>query len=169
MMRPYGFLKVHPIGSIVLLALALIVVGAAAFAATKRISPIAWGWFGQVNAPGGTALDGYDPVAYHLSSRPLKGNARYAVDWNGAKWLFVSAENKALFEASPEKFAPEFGGFCAYAVSKGLTAKIEPDAWRIEHGRLYLFNDQSIRDAWVGELSQDVIGRGEKAWATRRP
>jgi len=164
-----GFLKDHPAWSIVMLVLVIVVGAIAAFAGAKRISPVSWGWFGQVNAPDGTAIEGYDPVAYHRSGRASRGDASHAVDWHGAKWLFASEENKALFEASPEKFAPEFGGFCAYAASKGFTAKIEPDAWRIEQGRLYLFNDRSVRDAWVAELSQDVIGRGEKAWATRGP
>lgn len=163
------FFKAHPVWSIALVALALMVGAIVAYSGAKRISPMSWGWYGQVNAPAGDAIGGYDPVAYHQSGRAAKGQAMYAVDWRGARWLFATAENQALFMANHEKYAPQFGGFCAYAASKGFTAKTEPDAWRIEQGRLYLFNDQSVRDAWVSELKQGVIGRGENAWATRRP
>jgi YHS domain-containing protein len=162
------FIKAHPAWSIAVLTVCLLAGAIAAFAGAKRISPVSWGWYGQVNAPDGVAIGGYDPVAYRSGSA-AKGDPRYAVDWRGGRWLFASAESKALFDANREKYAPEFGGFCAYAASKGFTAKTEPTAWRIEQGKLYLFNDASVRDEWVSELGQGVIGRGEKAWATRRP
>ena len=134
--------------------------------AVKRISPMAWGWYGPVNAPGGVAIGGYDPVAYHKSGQPTAGNPGFAITWGGARWLFATAENRSLFEGNQEKYAPQFGGFCGFAASKGFTAKTDPTAWRIEQGRLYLFNDHAFRDRWVSELGQGVINRGERAWAT---
>jgi hypothetical protein len=162
------FIKAHPVWSIVVLTLCLLAAAIAAFAGAKRISPVSWGWYGQVEARDGVALGGYDPVAYHRSGVAAKGDPRYATDWHGARWLFATPQSKVLFEADHEKYAPQFGGFCAYAASKGFTAKTEPTAWRIEQGKLYLFNDASVRDEWISELQQGVIGRGEKAWAARR-
>ena len=165
---PVKFIKAHAVWSIVILALCVVVGAVVSFAGAKRISPMSWGWYGQINAPGGVAIDGYGPVAYHQSGGPTKGDGKYAVEWRGARWHFATAENRALFESNHEKYAPQFGGFCAYAASTGFTAKTEPTAWRIEQGRLYLFNEEGVRDKWVSELKEDVIGRGEKAWAARR-
>ena len=69
----------------------------------------------------GMAIRGYDPVAYFTMSKPVKGDASHSSDYNGATWAFSSAENKALFDADPAKYAPKYGGYCAYAVSKGAT------------------------------------------------
>ena len=94
------------------------------------------------------AINGYDPVAYFTEGRPLEGRAEIASDWDGATLRFASAENKALFDADPEKYAPAYGGYCAYAVSKGYTASTDPDAWSIYEGRLYLNYSRSVRALW---------------------
>ena len=112
-----------------------------------------------VYANDGIAINGYDPVAYFTMSKPVEGSMDYVSDWEGAKLLFSSAENKAMFDADPDKFAPKYGGYCAYAVSKGGTATTSPDAWTVHEGRLYLNFNTTVRGIW----SQDIPGNVAKA------
>ncbi len=102
----------------------------------------------------GIAINGYDPVAYFTAGEPTEGSTDHSTEWNGSKWLFSNAENKTSFEATPEKFAPQYGGYCAYAVSKGYTASTQPDAWTIHEGKLYLNYNKAVRLLW----SQDIPG-----------
>ena len=107
----------------------------------------------------GGAIRGYDPVAYHTEGKPVAGKRAHRVEWKGATWSFASAENKALFEGDPEKYAPRYGGYCAWAVSNGGTASIDPDAWTIVDGKLYLNYSLGVREQW----SQDIPGNVAKA------
>ena len=91
-----------------------------------------------VNTSWGVALKGHDAVAYFTESKPIKGSGKHEFEWMGARWRFSSAENRDLFAKNPENFAPQYGGYCAYAVSQGITADIDPEAWKIVDGRLYL-------------------------------
>lgn len=109
------------------------------------------------------AIKGYDPVAYFEASRPLKGNTAYNYSWQGATWYFVSAENRDLFKANPEKYAPQYGGYCAYAVAKGTTAKIDPEAWKIVDGKLYLNYDQNIQSRW-NKNQREFIQKADANW-----
>jgi hypothetical protein len=133
----------------------------------KRVSPMSWGWYGTVCNDAGVAIKGYDAVAYHRTGQPTPGDPAHGVDWHGGHWLFATAENQALFAKHPEKYAPQFGGFCSFAASKGFTAKCDPTAWKIEGHKLYLFNDASMRENWIKGLPQGSIAQGEAAWATR--
>jgi YHS domain-containing protein len=111
----------------------------------------------------GLAIKGYDPVAYFQQSAPVKGSTQFSYQWQGTKWLFASAENRDRFQAQPERYAPQYGGYCAYAVSKGRTASIDPGAWTIVDGRLYLNYSKGVRNRW----GQDVpgnIAKGDKNW-----
>ena len=83
----------------------------------------------------GGAIRGYDPVAYFTEGRPVQGKSAHRSEWIGATWSFASAENRAAFETNPEKYAPRYGGYCAWAVSQGYTASIDPEAWKIVTGR----------------------------------
>jgi YHS domain-containing protein len=148
-------------------AAAVLVVLIASVIRVKRISPVGWGIYGMVHQDQGVAIHGYDSVAYHVAGTAVKGKPEFAALWKGANWHFDSAKNKALFEKTPEKYAPAFGGFCSYAASKGFTAKCDTEAWRIEGGKLYLFNDAKMRDNWVAELGQGVIAKGEANWSKR--
>lgn len=94
------------------------------------------------------AIDGYDAVAYFTDAKPVKGNKQYALKWNDAIWYFASADHQALFKGNPQKYAPQFGGFCAYGVSKGYKVKIEPEAWDILDGKLYLNYDLDVQKTW---------------------
>lgn len=107
----------------------------------------------------GVAINGYDPVAYFTQSAPVEGSADHTVDWNGATWQFSSAENKSAFEADPAAYAPQYGGYCAYAVSLGGTATTSPDAWRVVDGKLYLNLNKTVQGIW----SEDVPGNIAKA------
>ena len=96
----------------------------------------------------GIAIRGYDPVGYFTVGKPVEGKAEFATEWKGATWRFASAENLATFKANPGKYAPKYGGYCAYAVSQGYTASTEPDAWKIVDGKLYLNYNKSVQKRW---------------------
>ena len=84
------------------------------------------------------AIRGTDPVAYFTQGGPVAGSADFTHTWNNATWQFSSAENRDLFASNPEQYAPQYGGFCAWAMSQGYTASIDPSAWKIVDGKLYL-------------------------------
>ncbi len=107
----------------------------------------------------GSAIDGYDPVAYFKDSKPVKGDNKYSYEWNGAKWYFKNAANKTDFVAAPEKYAPQYGGYCAWAVIQGAAVKTDPNAWHIEDGKLYLNYSQDVQTQW----SADIPGNIKKA------
>ncbi len=116
-----------------------------------------------VFARGGVAINGYDPVAYFRADAPVKGKAAHTVSWQGATWQFADADNRAAFESAPEDFAPQYGGYCAYALSKNAIAKTEPDAWTINNGKLYLNYDTSVRALWQRDIPGNVA-RADANW-----
>ena len=83
----------------------------------------------------GVGIKGYDPVAYFTDNQPIKGSAQFQSDSNGVTYHFASARSKAVFDANPGKYEPQFGGFCAWAVSQGYTAPIDPNAFQVVNGR----------------------------------
>ena len=113
----------------------------------------------EVFAVDGLAIRGVDPVAYFKKSVPVRGSANHVATWKGATWQFENAENLAMFQADPEAFAPKYGGYCAYAVSKGGTATTDPEAWTIYEDRLYLNFNLTVRGIW----SEDIPGNVAKA------
>jgi YHS domain-containing protein len=151
----------------ILVGLAAVLVLLGTILIIKKVSPLGWGWWGEYNTSSGIALKGYDPVAYLSDSKPVKGSSEYAYDWRGATWQFASAENRDRFASDPETFAPQFGGFCSFAVSKGFTADVSSDAWHIEEGRLYLFADQNFRDKWVAGLGEGSLQQSSAKWKSR--
>lgn len=116
-----------------------------------------------VNAEGGVAVRGTDVVAYFTQGRPVAGRAEFAHAWRGATWRFASAANRDLFAADPERYAPAYGGFCAFAVSEGYTAPIDPAAWKIVEGRLFLNYDRSVQRRWERDIP-GRIARGDANW-----
>jgi len=98
------------------------------------------------------AIRGYDPVAYFTQGRPVKGSPELTHQWKGATWRFASAENRERFAAAPEKYAPQYGGYCAYGVASGYAVKIEPDAWSVVDGKLYLNYDRSVQKSWQSDV-----------------
>jgi len=92
------------------------------------------------------AIRGYDTVAYFTVGEPTEGSDAYSSQWQGATWRFASQENLDLFEADPEKYAPQYGGYCAYGVAKDSLVKIEPENWMIVEDKLYLTHSQNHRN-----------------------
>ena len=117
-----------------LLAMVVVVLGGAALTPP----PASAGGIVNSSLLGGVAIDGTDPVAYFTDGRPAQGSSDFEHEWMGATWRFVSAAHRDLFAADPAKYAPQYGGYCAWAVSQGYTAKIDPAAWKIVDGKLYL-------------------------------
>jgi hypothetical protein len=107
----------------------------------------------------GQAIRGYDPVAYFKEGKPVKGLKKYQHEWNEAKWHFSSQQNRDDFIRSPESYAPQYGGYCAWAVSQGYTASIDPEAWNIYEGKLYLNYSKDVQETW----SKDIPGNIQKA------
>jgi YHS domain-containing protein len=112
----------------------------------------------------GVAIKGYDPVAYFTDARPSKGDSKIALEWNGATWHFASAEHRDAFKAAPAKYAPQFGGYCAWAVSQGKTANVDPEhAWKIVNEKLYLNYDRDIQKKWETDIPGNVA-KAETNW-----
>jgi len=111
----------------------------------------------------GFAINGYDPVGYFKASEPVKGSMDYKSEHEGATYLFASAENKAEFDADPTAFAPQYGGYCAYAVSRGYTAETDPDAWTIDNGKLYLNYSKIVRALWARDIPGNVA-KADENW-----
>ncbi len=113
--------------------------------------------------PDGAAIKGYDPLSYFTDKRPEPGSAEFEYLWKGAKWRFTSAMRRDLFKADPEKYAPKYGGYCAYAVSQGKTADIDPEAWTIFEGRLYLNLNKDVRKLWEKDM-KEYIRKADGNW-----
>ena len=109
------------------------------------------------------AIDGWDPVAYFTDGKPVEGSKAYSFEWNGATWRFASAAHRDLFAQAPEKYAPQYGGYCAWAVSQGYTADIDPEAWKIEDGRLFLNYSLEVQKKWAADLPGNVA-KGDANW-----
>jgi YHS domain-containing protein len=109
------------------------------------------------------ALRGYDAVAYRAGGGATPGQATFAYRWNGAVWKFSSAANRDAFAKNPAQYAPEFGGYCAYAVSRGYTADGDPNAWRIVDGRLYLNYSKRVQALWEEDIAGN-IAKGRRHW-----
>ena len=105
------------------------------------------------------AIRGTDPVAYFTQGRPVEGSTEFAYEWNGATWLFSSALNRARFISDPEAYAPQYGGYCAFAASEGNLASTVPEAWTIVDGKLYLNYSLEVQQLWL----RDVPGNIAKA------
>jgi len=111
----------------------------------------------------GRAVNGYDPVAYFMQGKPTPGAREFEMKWNGALWQFSSAENLKVFKADPEKYAPQYGGYCAWAVAEGYTADVDPNAWTVFQGKLYLNYNRDIRSKWQKDTLAN-IERANKNW-----
>lgn len=140
--------------AILTLSLALVAAGA-----DKPVEPV------NKSAKGGIAVHGVDVVAYFDQSAVVKGSAEFSHEWQGAKWLFASAVHRDQFKADPVKYAPQFGGYCAWAVGHGYTADTDPEAWKIVNGKLYLNYNKSIQKRWEPDASK-WIAEGITKWPT---
>ena len=111
----------------------------------------------------GLALKGYDPVAYFTEQQPVRGKAEFTASHEGAIYRFASAANRDAFAAAPAKYVPQYGGYCAYGTASGYKAPIEPDAWTIVDGKLYLNYNQSVRSRWSGDIP-GYVRKADQEW-----
>jgi YHS domain-containing protein len=117
-----------------------------------------------VNKDGsGVAIKGYDPVAYFTQSKAVKGSPAFTHQWMSATWWFANAKDRDEFARNPEKYAPQYGGYCAYGVSKGHTSSIDPEAWNIVEGKLYLTYSKDAQKAWSDAIMKN-IGEADRNW-----
>ncbi len=111
----------------------------------------------------GVAIKGYDPVAYFTLSEPVKGKKTLETTWQDAVWRFSTEENRRAFLRDPEKFAPRYGGYCAYGVAEGGLFNIAPDAWTVYEGKLYLNKSKRVRKLWLEDVP-GFIRKGDSLW-----
>lgn len=102
------------------------------------------------------ALQGYDVVSYHTGKRPIKGNGNFVAEHNGATYIFSTNANQEKFSANPAKYAPAYGGYCAFGVSVGKKFIGDPEVWRVVDGKLYLNLDAGIQDMWLKDIPGKV-------------
>lgn len=112
-----------------------------------------------------TAVNGYDVVSYHTAKKPLRGNGHYLAVHDGVTYLFSSEANQKTFQAAPGKYAPAFGGYCAFGVSVGKKFVGDPEVWRVIDGKLYLNLDVNIQSDWLKDVPGRIKTANEK-WKT---
>ncbi|MEM7663568.1 MAG: YHS domain-containing (seleno)protein [Pseudomonadota bacterium] len=111
------------------------------------------------------ALQGYDTVAYFTVGEPVEGSDEFSTEYKGATWRFVSQENLDLFLGDPSAYAPQFGGYCAWAVAQGKTAKGDARHWHVTDGKLYLNFNKKINERWLGDRDNFIV-EGNANWPT---
>lgn len=133
------------------------------------LAPVAMAGESAVNVNrSGLAIKGYDAVGYFDSGQAVRGNARYSYEWNGARWQFASKEHRDAFAEQPERYAPQFGGFCALGVAHGKRTSVNPRSFVVRDGKLYLFYDKDFQKAWEPHAASlitqaEVRSQGELA------
>lgn len=123
---------------------------------------------GEVNDLTGLAIKGYDPVAYFRDARPVAGSAQFTATHKGATFRFANAANRDAFIAEPQRYAPQYGGFCAYAAANGYKADIDPAAYAVVDGKLYLNYNRSIQSTWNKDRP-GYIAKGDANWPKVAP
>jgi len=111
------------------------------------------------------AIRGYDPVSYFTRNAGQRGSVQYPHEWGGTTWFFVTAENRDAFAAAPQKYTPQFGGFCMVAMAFGKASRGDPDSWTIHEGKLYLAGDKRVLTDFKSKPAE-LIGKAEGWWPT---
>ena len=113
---------------------------------------------------GGVAILGYDPVAYFTEGKAMKGSEEFSYDWLGTPWHFASRKHQELFKSAPVKYAPQFGGYCAGEIAaEGITVNIDPEAWKIIDGKLYLVYNKGYDEQFAAE-ARDLVPKADANW-----
>ena len=115
----------------------------------------------------GPALGGYDAVAYFTDGVPKPGDARFTHEWNGATWRFASEQHRELFKAEPERYAPQYGGYCAYAMANDSFSPGDAKRWRIVDGKLYLNANIFAQSLWEASIPRRVLD-ADGHWPTKK-
>lgn len=150
-----------PLKRITAAALFLLLTATTAFAASPINTLEKSGLFGGYE-PSGIALRGYDTVAYFTESKPVEGSDQFTTQWQEATWKFASQEHLDLFTQNPEKYAPQYGGYCAYGVAQDSLVKIEVDNWSIVDGKLYLNYDDKLQSKWEKDIPKYIDDADKK-------
>ncbi|MBH8580033.1 YHS domain-containing (seleno)protein [Bisbaumannia pacifica] len=116
---------------------------------------------GRIFTRDGLAIDGTDPVAYFTQGQPVQGSPDYQLEWRDATWQFASAEHRDRFRADPEAYAPQYGGWCAWAAARGEAAATTPEAWKIVDDRLYLNYSRWIQWRWEADIPGHIEAADE--------
>ena len=118
---------------------------------------------GEFYEKDGAAIRGYDPVAYFSDGKPAKGSAQHKVQHKGSTFHFASKANQDAFAANPAKYAPQYGGFCAFGVSSGYKAAIDPAAFTVVNGKLYLNYNRDVQKKWSADIP-GYVTKADKNW-----
>jgi len=116
-----------------------------------------------VFSDGEGAIRGYDAVAYFTDGKPVRGDGEFSHDWMGTTWYFSTAENRDTFVMDPAAYAPQYGGYCAWAASQGYVAATDPTAWTIHEGKLYLNFNHRVHRRWSRDIEGNVQ-KGDRNW-----
>jgi len=114
----------------------------------------------------GVAINGYDPVAFFSDSKSEMGKKEFLYKWNGAEWYFTSKNHMEMFKENPDKYAPQYGGFCAFGFSKNKLMSSDPNAWQIVDGKLYLCTNNKVHKMWKEDIKEN-IKKSDKNWSKR--
>jgi YHS domain-containing protein len=120
-------------------------------------------WSGEFYEKNGVAITGHDPVAYFSENKPVAGSVDHAFEYKGSKFLFSSKANMETFAADPQRYAPQYGGFCAFGTAGGYKAAIDPAAFTIVDGKLYLNYSLDVRTQWSADVP-GFIAKADKNW-----
>ena len=126
----------------------------AAFVALLLSTPLAAA--DLVNLSGKVGVSGYDPVAFFTDARPVKGNPAISATHKGATYHFATEEHRKLFQGSPERYLPQYGGYCAYGASRGALAPVQISTWQVRNGKLYLNKDAGVRERFDADFPGNV-------------
>lgn len=117
----------------------------------------------EIFAPGGKAIKGYDPVAFFKESKPVKGADSLSYTWKEATWLFSNRQNLEAFKANPDKYAPQYGGYCAYGLSQGHKAPTQTDTWTVVNDKLYFNYNSKVKELWTKDQPA-LIKTADEKW-----
>jgi YHS domain-containing protein len=151
--------------ALTLVGLALVILLVVGVMVANRISPLALGLHKPVFHVDGVALDGYDVTSY-FEGEPQKGSSEYATEHDGVTFLFAAPEAHAKFLANPQRYLPEFGGYCTKAVSTGFAAPANPEIFTVKDGSLYIFSSEEVKAEFL-KAPQPMVAACEAKWASR--
>lgn len=117
----------------------------------------------DIFAPGGKALNGYDVVAFFKAAQPVKGADSLSAEWEGVRWLFSTRDNLDAFRADPAKYAPQYGGYCAYGTAGNHKSPTQPDTWTIVNDKLYFNYNQKVKEMW-SKGRDSLIKKADENW-----
>lgn len=144
------------------LGMIVLIVGVFLYAKVNRIRPLSMVNKSMFNAYSGVAIKGYDPISF-FTGVPREGSEEFQTVWKNITWKFTSLKNMNAFRINPEKYAPQFGAYCSFAVTTGYTATIDPLSYLIKDGKLYLFNGPDMKLSFMIDV-EESIKTAEKRW-----